>query len=114
MALSAAGQAFRFLIEFCPSFDGLDPERLAELAVARGYEGVTAEIVTAAMADLQNKLRLEGFARGAGGAIGQCVVNAVHKQLSDKDICYLILGRDGVAYHPLQVQMVRLRAEKLS
>ncbi len=112
MALTPAGQAYRFLIEFCPSFDGLDHARLAELAAARGYEAVTTAVVAAAIAELQNKLRLEGFTTGVGGEIGHCVLSPLHKQLSDKEMCYLILGRDGIAYHPLQVQMVRNRAAK--
>ncbi|MBA4032453.1 MAG: hypothetical protein C0478_16405 [Planctomyces sp.] len=114
MALTASGQAYRFLIEFCPTFDGVDSACLAELAVARGYEGVTAELVTAAIADLQKKLRLESFARGVGGEIGNCVLNSVRSQLTDKEICYFILGQSGEPYHPLQVEMVRDRADKLA
>jgi hypothetical protein len=110
--LTLAGQTCRFLIEFCPTFDGIDAAGLAELAVARGYDGVTTKTVAAAITDMQNMLRLEGFTRGVGGDIGHYVLSNLHKQLSDKEVCYLILGQRGVAYHPLQVQMVRDRASK--
>jgi hypothetical protein len=109
--LNLIGEASRFLIEHTPTLDGLDAATLADRANARGYEGVTASEMEAAIADLSEKHRDETLAQGVGGEIGKVVCDDRYKGLSDKDICYLILGKCGVAFHPIQVKVVRDRLD---